>query len=196
MATTATPGTRERLLDVAENLFAEHGYDTVSVRAINSAAGMNPAAVHYHFGSKEALVAALLESRLAPLWQDGLAELTARRRTGAPPGVGELVEVVLAPLAELAGDPTGRLRLSLLARVVLGRWDVTWTSDWFGLRPWVSLLRAARPDLSASVAGRRWLLAFDLVLHTFADPAADPPRPGRAAYKALHSFVAAGLDAP
>ncbi|MBK1783112.1 TetR/AcrR family transcriptional regulator [Prauserella cavernicola] len=190
------PATRERLLDVAEELFAEHDYDAVSVRSVNTAAGMNPAAVHYHFGSKEALVAALLEHRLAPLWQDGLAELSQRGRDGSPPAVAELVDVVLAPLAELARDPLGRLRLRLLARVVLGRWDVGWTSRWFGLNPWVSLLRAVRPDLSASVAGRRWLLAFDLVLHTFADPAAAPPRQGRAAYRALRSFVIAGLDAP
>ncbi|MFC4003272.1 TetR/AcrR family transcriptional regulator [Prauserella oleivorans] len=192
---TAARATSERLLDVAESLLLEHGYDQVSVRAVNAAAGMNPAAVHYHFGSKEALVGALLERRLAPLWQDQLAELTARRRHGDPPGVAELVDVVLTPLAELTRDPRGRLHLQLLARVVLHRWDVGFASQWFGLGPWVSLLRAVRADLSTAEAGRRWLLTFDLVLHTLAAPDTTAP-PGRAAFRTLRSFVIAGLDAP
>ncbi len=53
-STTIGP-TRERLLTVAERLLLESGYDSVSVRAINAAAGANPAAVHYHFGSKRVL---------------------------------------------------------------------------------------------------------------------------------------------
>ncbi|GGV45652.1 hypothetical protein GCM10010261_20120 [Streptomyces pilosus] len=51
--------TRDRLLNAAEKLFLEHGVNQVSVRAINSEAGLNPGAVHYHFGSRDGLVAAL-----------------------------------------------------------------------------------------------------------------------------------------
>src|SRR5262245_57627094 len=47
--------TRTRLLDVAELLFAERGYHGVSLREIVSAAEVNVAAAHYHFGSKEEL---------------------------------------------------------------------------------------------------------------------------------------------
>lgn len=52
-----SPGveTRTRLLDVAEKLFAERGFHGVSLREIVSAAGVNVAAAHYHFGSKEEL---------------------------------------------------------------------------------------------------------------------------------------------
>src|SRR5438034_4555453 len=56
--------TRGRLLDAAERLFLEGDPESVSVRMINAAASLNPAAVHYHFGSKEGLVLALLEDRL------------------------------------------------------------------------------------------------------------------------------------
>ena len=54
---TQAPGveTRARLLDVAESLFAERGYHGVSLREIVSAAGVNVAAAHYHFGSKDEL---------------------------------------------------------------------------------------------------------------------------------------------
>ena len=47
--------TRDRLLEVAEMLFAQKGYDAVSVREITTAAHCNLAAVNYHFGNKQAL---------------------------------------------------------------------------------------------------------------------------------------------
>jgi AcrR family transcriptional regulator len=196
---TAAPA-RQRLLAAAERLLLESGYDAVSVRAINAAAGMNPAAVHYHFGSKEALVAALLEESLAPLWEGRLADLTERRGTGWTPSMAELAgEVVIGPLAELAADPAGRLRLHLLARMVLGRRPLVWQSPWFGYRPWIELLRAARPDLSKQEARRRWVLAFDLVLHTVGDPMAEHNGLrdlSRTEIRSLTAFVTAGLDAP
>ncbi len=179
---------RERLLTVAERLLLESGYDAVSVRAINSAAGMNPAAVHYHFGSKDALIAALLEARLAPVWQQRLDEVTERRRDGWAPTVPELVDLVVTPLAGLAADPVGQLRLRLLARFVLGRREPAWTSRWFGLGPWIELLRDARPELSKAGAAQRWLLAFGLVLQFFADG-----MPGEVPVETLRAFVAAGL---
>src|SRR5689334_19816156 len=52
--------TRRRLIIAAEELFAELGVDAVSVRSINQAAGLGSASVHYHFGSKEALLDAVL----------------------------------------------------------------------------------------------------------------------------------------
>ncbi|NIH78227.1 TetR/AcrR family transcriptional regulator [Amycolatopsis viridis] len=183
--------TRERLLTVAERLLLESGgdaYDSVSVRAINSAAGMNPAAVHYHFGSKDALIAALLETRVAPVWRQRLDEVTERRRDGWVPTVPELVDLVVTPLAELAADPVGRLRLRLLARFVLGRREAVWTSRWFGLEPWIELLRDARPELSQAAAAQRWLLAFGLVLQFFAGGV-----PGDVPAGTLRAFVTAGL---
>ena len=54
-------GTRERLLDVAEELFAEKGIAATSLRTLTTAAETNLAAVHYHFGSKNGLVDAVLD---------------------------------------------------------------------------------------------------------------------------------------
>jgi AcrR family transcriptional regulator len=184
------------LLDVAERLLLESGYERLSVRAVNAAAGMNPAAVHYHFGSKEALVAALLEDRLGPLWQNQLAELSSRHDDGRPASVAELVEVVVGPLTNLAADPVGRLRLHLLARFVLGRRAPAFTSRWFTLRPWVDLLRDARPDLPHHEARHRWTLAFTLLLQSFGNPLADTPADGDVPPTTLTAFIVAGLDAP
>jgi AcrR family transcriptional regulator len=57
--------TPTRLLDVAERLFAEQGIDNVSIRQIVRASGQaNLSAAHYHFGTREALIRALVERRL------------------------------------------------------------------------------------------------------------------------------------
>ena len=47
---------KQLLLSAALKLFATHGIDAVSIRAVNREAGLGPASVHYHFGTKEALV--------------------------------------------------------------------------------------------------------------------------------------------
>lgn len=181
--------TRDRLLTAAEALLLGADYDEVSVRAINAAAGLNPAAVHYHFGSKEALVSALLERRLAPRWRAELDRVAERRQRGWRPEVAELVDVVVRPFAELVTHPRGRLHVRLLAKLVLGRRAISWTSAWFRLDPWAELLRAARPELPMAEARRRWVLAFDLVLHEFAAPGGVPA-------DTLRAFVTAGLGAP
>lgn len=59
--------TRERILDQAETLFARHGVDKVSLRAITAAAEANVAAIHYHFGTKEDLLRAIFIRRMTPL---------------------------------------------------------------------------------------------------------------------------------
>jgi AcrR family transcriptional regulator len=69
--------TRERILDVAESLFAETGFTATSLRTITSRAGVNLAAVNYHFGSKEALVEAVFSRRLAPLNRQRIEALGA-----------------------------------------------------------------------------------------------------------------------
>lgn len=180
--------TRARLLDAAEQVLLESGYDRLSVRAVNAAAGMNPAAVHYHYGSKDALVAALVEDRLGPLWEPGIAGLPGT------PTVADLVDVVLDPLIRLSADPLGRLRLHLLAKLALGRRAPGFTDRLLAPRPWAESLVAARPDLTEQEAGRRWALAFALILQHFGDPVADLPRPDPPQAAPLRAFVLAGLD--
>lgn len=188
--------TRDRLLTTAERLLLDAGYDRVSVRSICTAAGLNPAAVHYHFGSKDALVAAMLEDRLAPVWRDVLDDVERRRREGWVPAAADLADAVLEPLAGLAADPVGHLRLHLLGRVLLSGQRMHWQSPWFSLEPWAALLRAARPDLTAEQAAARWTLAFQLLLQVFGTPTAPAPRPPGLPLAAVRSFVVAGLDAP
>src|SRR5450755_3801907 len=67
--------TKDRILDAAERLFAQHGIEATSLRIITREAGVNLAAVNYHFQSKEALLHAGIARRLDPLTHRGLALL-------------------------------------------------------------------------------------------------------------------------
>lgn len=179
--------TRERLLTAAERLLLTERYEEVSVRRICAEAGANAAAVHYHFGSKEALLAALLEDRLGALWADRLAAVTA-----VPHAVAEIVDAVLAPFTELAADPLGRLHLRLLAQCVIGRQVRHWQQQWFRIDSWSGLL----PEVDERESRHRWMLAFDLIIMRFGAAAAEdrPLSPHTAA--TLRDFVVAGLTAP
>ena len=96
-------GTRERLIVTAERLFAERGIAAVSLREVNLAAGQrNTSSAHYHFGSKEALVEAILDLRQVELGerrQRLYDELTARE---TPPTVRDWVYVLVQPFVEFS----------------------------------------------------------------------------------------------
>ena len=69
--------TKDIILDAAEALFAEQGFTSTSLRNITAKAGVNLAAVNYHFGSKNALIAAIFERRIIPMNRIRLARLEA-----------------------------------------------------------------------------------------------------------------------
>ena len=64
METSAVERTREQLLDAAETLFGNHGFDGVSVRQIGDRAQANSALINYHFGGKAGLYEAVIQRRL------------------------------------------------------------------------------------------------------------------------------------
>src|SRR6187399_2213546 len=75
--------TKTRILDAAEKLFVEHGFEATSLRSLTSAAGVNLAAVNYHFGSKEELFQAVLTRRLDPMNQERIELLGRIEREAA-----------------------------------------------------------------------------------------------------------------
>ena len=76
------PDTATRILDVAERLFVEHGFEATSLRMITQQAEVNLAAVNYHFGSKDALFESVFMRRLTPLIAACLADSQAIRVRG------------------------------------------------------------------------------------------------------------------
>ncbi|MFW6201535.1 MAG: TetR/AcrR family transcriptional regulator [Gemmatimonadota bacterium] len=112
--------TRDRLLDAAEELFAERGFDGTSIRAVTRRAGANPASVHYHFGGKEELLRAVFDRILTPVTRERLALLEAAE-AGAPdgrPDVEAVLRAFIAPDLELirTGGRRGRLVARFLGR--------------------------------------------------------------------------------
>ncbi len=112
--------TKQRILDAAESLFMEHGYEATSLRSITATAGVNLAAVNYHFGSKEELFQAVLTRRLDPMNQDRVALLTRFEREAAPGPVAceRILTALFVPALKLARDPArgGENFLRLLGR--------------------------------------------------------------------------------
>src|SRR6187431_1863068 len=99
--------TKTRLLDAAESLFMEHGFEATSLRAITAAAGVNLASVNYHFGSKEELFQAVLTRRLDPMNQERLDLLTRLEHEAgsAPLRCDRILSAMFVPALRLARDP-------------------------------------------------------------------------------------------
>lgn len=188
--------TRDRLLTAAERLFAGRDPDKVSLRVINAEAGLNPGAVHYHFGSREGLITALLERELVPVWADRLAPIAeASERLGAesPLPVADLVAAIVEPFEELIRTEKGRMLCHLLARTALPQGRLPVSSPWFSAAPFEVMLARAMPELPVREISERWRLAFTLLLEIYGRAAAGRPP---VASETLISFVTAGLTAP
>jgi len=105
----ANPNTIDRILDVAEALFAEKGFAETSLRTITSKAGVNLAAVNYHFGSKTQLIQAVFARTLTPFCDALEKRLIANVRDGDDAfSVEELFEMLVETAVEVHGGDTGR----------------------------------------------------------------------------------------
>jgi AcrR family transcriptional regulator len=122
---------REGILTVAERLFAERGYEHVSVRDVAAAAGVTHPLIYYHWGSKRELLAAVLkrnQERVRGL----VADQTDPRET--------ILAIIMNYLTE------GRLYLLIMARSFLRGMPVTdWPGGYPGLEAAIRVLRAAGP---------------------------------------------------
>jgi AcrR family transcriptional regulator len=98
--------TRTRILDAAEELFMQHGFEGTSMRQLTSRAGVNLAAVNYHFGSKDALIEAVFRRRLDPMNAARLAELAKLEANGglSPEAI---IRAFVGPSLRLVEDAKG-----------------------------------------------------------------------------------------
>ena len=104
MANKNQKATKEKILDSAEKLFAVQGFDATSLRAITAGAGVNLAAVHYHFGSKDALLGAVFARRLEPLNRERLALLDSVEASGQATSLEKIMEAFVGPPLRLHHD--------------------------------------------------------------------------------------------
>ena len=100
------PDTRERILDAAEGLFVEHGFEATTMRMITGRAGVNLASINYHFGSKEALIQDVFRRRLTWLNEERLNALDRfeKEAKGAPLKPHQIVEAFFGVSLRMAAD--------------------------------------------------------------------------------------------
>ena len=169
--------TQLRLLESAERLIAERGVHGVSLREVGAAAGQrNTGAVRYHFGTKERLVNAVFEHRMAPINRRRISLLAELDRAGDGDTMRGLVEAFLYPLAEALGEP-GRpswyVRFCIQAAYVEGTAPTNldgqlWTQG-------AATVRRRSQDLlivsgvPEQLAADRWDLASGHLTHALAD---------------------------
>ena len=154
-------GTRERILKTAERLFAERGFNGVSVRELAAAANVNIASIGYHFRNKEGLLAQVYRRHCEPMIEERLRGLAAATRLAGTARVAAIIEAFVRPaLAQVdvvEGETFIRLRAvlsgensELLEKLVADNFDQS-----------SSLHRCAVRVPAASVADR-CLLALSL----------------------------------
>lgn len=111
----SSASTKERILTAAEALFAQRGFEGASLRQLTAAAGVNLAAVNYHFGSKDHLVEQVFKRRLDQLNARRLAAL--KQISGQPETTLEdVLSAFIRPALELSYDGGGGLFMRVLAR--------------------------------------------------------------------------------
>jgi AcrR family transcriptional regulator len=205
-------GTRERVLDAAERLFSERGIDATSLRALTREAGVNLAAVHYHFGCKDSLLDAVVERRAKPINQQRMAELAcARERAGATgPSVEAILTAFLMPgVRSFEAFGTARAQFSRLVARIEAQPPEKLESLWrrhFGEvgRIFLEALQFALPELPARLVADRFRFSLGTLSHLFsgnfdldiipghpAQPEGDVSRAASAI-----EFLTAGLQAP
>ncbi|MBS0211567.1 MAG: TetR family transcriptional regulator [Proteobacteria bacterium] len=106
MAATTHFSTKERILGAAEDLFAQFGFAGTSLRQVTSHAEVNVAAVNYHFGSKENLVAEVFRRRLDDLSEKRLSALRAAQAS-QPGALEPILAAFIEPALALSMDRHG-----------------------------------------------------------------------------------------
>ncbi|MCW5982538.1 MAG: TetR family transcriptional regulator [Bryobacteraceae bacterium] len=202
--------TKERILDAAERLIAGHGIGATSLRSVIAAANVNLAAVHYHFGSKEALIGEVVRRRIGPLNRERLALLDRLEREAGRkgPSLEQIVEAFVAPIVRLRNDPDhGDTFTTLIGRLLA---DPAYFSQWIvpaemaGLRDrFIGAMERALPGLPKEELLWRLMFSIGAMAHMMRIWDVMPAISGGACgvtdvetnTRRLVAFIAAGLRA-
>lgn len=146
--------TKAKILDVAEKLFAEHGIRATSIRQIVKNAGVNVASIHYHFGSKEAVIQEIITRRLQPFVEDKEARLTQLLESAGdqPPLLESVIRAFFEPHIQMRrtyGDNI-RIIMKLMIQVEDDSTNFKMMNQDMAhmFHQYLSVLRNILPDLS------------------------------------------------
>ena len=122
MSSSAKQTPQSKILDAAEQAFAEFGFAGASLRQIVADAGVNLATVYYYFGSKRGLMAAVFSRRFGPLAQAQLESLKRfqQQTPGQPVLVEKILEALILPALRLttAASPESMAVTRIIGRIV------------------------------------------------------------------------------
>lgn len=168
--------TRSRILDAAEELFAEVGYDGTSIRDVSEKAGVRLALIAYHVGSKETLFDQVIARRatvLAELRMKSL-ESSLRKNNGAPLTVEEIITCYAAPFVERSSH--GGRGWSSYTHLVARLWNAPQWDSVIGkyyddvARRFVKEFRRTLPTLSEIETLHRFSFMIGVMLAILAEP--------------------------
>jgi AcrR family transcriptional regulator len=199
---TESQDTKERILTAAERLFGARGLAGTSLRSITSAAGVNVAAVHYHFGGRERLARAVFARSVAPVNDERLRRLAALEAAAAPPGVEPLLRALVEPVFAAAARDPGLAELGALLLAERAEDHAALVAELFGevMRRFGAALERALPGLPPDEVQDRLAFAVGAFVHVLSGRA--PARDGRApaagaiTQQRLIRFLSAGFAAP
>ena len=201
--------TKDRLLDTAERLFAQNGVEATSLRTITAEAGVNLAAVNYHFQSKEALLHAVIARRLNPVNERRLAMLDACE---AATGGGQLplepvLDALLRPVFEMLSGQAKEFT-PIMGRIFTESAELTEQVFQKHLahvaQRFVPAFQRALPDLPLVELLWRLQFVFGVMSHTmgagkimqFISKGKCDTTDAEGMLRRIESFVLAGLKAP
>ncbi|PLP97176.1 TetR/AcrR family transcriptional regulator [Cupriavidus pauculus] len=196
--------TARRILEIAERLFAEQGVEQVPLRQIVVESGQrNRSALHYHFGSREALVSHLLNRRLHQVNEIRHRHLDELEARGRPIDMHGVVEATIRPLVEVVLDTDwGTNYLQVLAQTTFspgllnkGLVDKTAMSALYRVR---EHLYALLPDVPRDVMKLRMIWFMDTVVYSLAHWVRERSKRARNGppVEELIDFCAAALAGP
>lgn len=198
--------TKQKILDTAERLIGDQGYAATSLRHIIAEAGVNVAAVHYHFGSKEDLLDQLILGKAASVNAERVAllERFEAEAGGMPLPVGKVLTAFFEPMME-AGSRNPQF-VKLMGRMYAEGLLPTLVAKHFHptLTRFTQALRRSLPDLSDGELFWRLQFMIGAMSHTvcgarqFAPPgvAAESQPDFRRTIRRLMVFLTGGLLAP
>jgi AcrR family transcriptional regulator len=207
--------TQQKIIDSALALYAEKGIDGVPVRALTSHAGVNVAAIHYHFGGTEALAEAVfgeLSARVNKRRIRALEEIiSAAKAAGRKPDVENIVSTFVGPYVGPDAATEGQLLAQLILKHRLSPSPMTERVIKKHFDPmakqFVAALHDAMPEIPMELMYLRYMLMVSTVVLSLSDRGrtnrlqrlsgskATAPD-GQAVRTALVDFIVGGMRAP
>jgi len=188
---------REKLLDVAEKVFAENGVDGSTIRSITAAAEVNGAAINYYFRSKEELYEEVVKRRQSPLIEERLRRLEdcLARTVGERPMVEDILRAMVEPSLQLCFEHPHFARLSSRLRFDRDKslWSEYLSHQTVMMERYQEALSAALPHLTDEEIYRRFVYVLAEIQHIWSLCPLPEGESVEKLYKSLITFYGAGM---